>query len=70
MPKQNYSAYLRLERSNGWLNFFISADGEKWTRLIKRSDPHTKLKLGLAAYSTSSEPSKVRFDKLKLAYDK
>lgn len=68
MPKKTNCFYLRLERQNGWFNFFISADGEKWTALIQRSDPHTKLKLGLAAYSTSSESSKVRFDRLKLTW--
>jgi hypothetical protein len=33
---------------------------------MKSSGLPTKLKLGLAAYSTSSDPSKVRFDKLQL----
>lgn len=60
-------AYLRLElQGSGDYHFFMSPDGEKWTRLVAQSGPPAKLKLGLAAYSTSSEPSKVQFDRLKI----
>lgn len=63
-------AHLRLEHRDGDFYFFISPDGEKWTQLVFRSGPPKKLKLGLAAYSTSSEPSRVRFDQLRLSRGK
>jgi hypothetical protein len=66
LPKKSDNVHLRLERRDVRFYFSISPDGEKWTELIMRSGPPAKLKLGLAAYSTSSEPSKVRFDRLKL----
>ncbi|HEY7154188.1 MAG TPA: hypothetical protein VH575_09560 [Gemmataceae bacterium] len=63
--------YLRLEhRMVGYSYFYISPDGEKWTRLGHLRHMPAKGKVGLAAFSTSPEPSKVRFDQLKLARDK
>lgn len=59
-------AYLKLERQGGDLTFSISLDGEKWKGLGVTVGIREKLKVGLAAYSTSTEPSKVRFDQLKL----
>lgn len=65
------SVYLRLDhRVVGRSYFYISPDGEKWTRLGSLPHVPQKCKVGLAAYSTSTEPSKVRFDQLKLAWDK
>jgi hypothetical protein len=66
MPKKTNSAYLRLELRDSLFRLLISADNKWYTELIKSSGPPTKFKLGLAAYSTSSDPSKVRFDQLKL----
>ena len=64
-------AYLRLDRRMvGDSYFYISPDGEKWTRLGHLRHMPAKGKVGLAAFSTSREPSKVRFDQLKLWRDK
>ncbi len=60
------SAYLRLEQRGEWIYFSISPDEKKWTPLAYQKSPPAKRKVGLAAYSTSTEPSKVRFDQLKL----
>jgi hypothetical protein len=54
----------------GCSSYFISADGEKWTRLAHLPSVPAGGKIGLAAYSTSPEPSKVIFDQLKLAREK
>ncbi len=62
------NAYLRLERRGHILYFSLGPDGEKWTSLtghLTKEIP-AKLKIGLAAYSTLSEPSKARFDEFKL----
>jgi hypothetical protein len=68
LPEKAEYAYLRLDhRAGGWSSFFISPDGEKWTRLTYLPSLPAKGKVGLAAFSTSTEPSKVRFDQLKLA---
>jgi len=69
-PKKMDYAYLRLEQRDTWINLFISPDGEKWTRVSAHSGQPEKFKLGLVAYSTSTEPSKVRFDQLKLTLGK
>lgn len=63
-------AYLRMEQRDGRYFFFISPDGAEWTRLNYQQSLPAKTKVGLAAYSTSSEPSKVRFDQLKLTRGK
>lgn len=63
-------AYLRLDHREKWCCFYISPDGKKWTLLEYQQSLPAKGKLALAAYSTSTEPSKVRFDQLKLWRDK
>ncbi len=68
--KKSDYAYLRLEQRGNWITFFISPDGKKWTQLSSHSGQPTKFKLGLAAYSTSTDPSKFRFDQLKLTRGK
>jgi regulation of enolase protein 1 (concanavalin A-like superfamily) len=71
MPEKAEYAYLRLDhRAGGWSSFFISPDGEKWTRLGYLASVPANGKVGLAAYSTSTEPSKVQFDQLKLSQTK
>lgn len=70
LPEKLDFAYLRLEQRDTWYYFYISPDGEKWTRLEYQPSLPKASKVGLAAYSTSSEPSKVRFDKLKLTRGK
>jgi hypothetical protein len=67
LPEKAEYAYLRMAQWEGWASFYISPDGEKWT-LLTWAVPNLppKGKLALAAYSTSTEPSKVRFDQLKL----
>lgn len=63
-------AYLRLDRQDGNLGFAISSDGENWKRSGAIGGIREKLKVGLAAYSTSTDPSKVRFDQLKVTQGK
>ncbi len=71
LPEKTDYVYLRLDhRAGGWGSFFISPDGEKWTRLEYLPSVPAGGKVGLAAYSTSTETSKVIFDQLKLARDK
>lgn len=70
LPNKVEYTYLRLVHQDRRFFYFISPDGEKWAQLVYRSGPPAKLKLGLAAFSTSSEPSKVRFDQLKLTQGK
>lgn len=64
--------YMRLERRGELLLCKISPDGKSWVMIgggnLQGLPP--KLKVGLAAYSTSTEPSKVRFDQLKLTQGK
>jgi len=71
MPKKADCVYLRMQR--GYIQGYkgmvisISPNGEKWTRLTGYTwGMQPKLKVGLAAYTTSSKPSKVRFDQIKL----
>lgn len=66
----NGDAYLRLERQRGSLGFSASLDGEKWTVTVGTGVIREKLKVGLAAYTSSAEPSKVRFDQLKITRGK
>lgn len=64
-------AYLRVERQDRGLGFSASSDGKNWKLSSRMAiGSQEKLKVGLAAYSTSSEPSKVRFDQLKLTRGK
>lgn len=61
-------AYLRLERQDGNLGFAISSDGENWKRSGAIGGVKEKLKIGLAAYSTSTDPSRVVFDQLTIRH--
>jgi hypothetical protein len=66
IPKNADSVHVRMEQRGYWIHFFLSPDGEKWTKLMWTGPSlPAKGKVGLAAYSTSTEPSKVRFDQLK-----
>jgi|SRR5579884_4169810 len=69
--------YLRLARRGNAIFQFLSPDGENWyagsdtrpgsgTISVELSALPAKLKVGLAAYSTSTESFKVRFDQFKL----
>jgi hypothetical protein len=68
LPDKAEHAYLKLEWDGKLFRAFLGPDGEKWTQIGGpfgcRVPP--KLKVGLAAYSTSTEPFKVRFDQFKL----
>lgn len=64
--------YVRLERKGELLLCKISADSNSWVTIgggtLLGLPP--KLKVGLASFSTSTEPSKVRFDQLKITRDR
>jgi regulation of enolase protein 1 (concanavalin A-like superfamily) len=62
------STYLRLERRGGNVRASLSDDGKEWS-LVKelRVDFPKKLKVGVAAISTSAEPFKVEFEELKIS---
>lgn len=64
--------YLRLDRRGDILGYKISPDGRSWVSVGGGQiiGLPSKLKVGLAAFSTSSKPSKVRFDQLKLTRNK
>jgi hypothetical protein len=64
-------AYLQLDRQRSRLGFSASSDGKDWKLSSGMAiGSREKLKVCLAAYSTSSEPSKVRFDQLKITRGK
>lgn len=63
-------AYLRLERRDGDLCDYISSDGEDWKAIGAIGGVREKLKVGLVACSSSSEPSKIQFDHFKLIQDR
>jgi hypothetical protein len=66
-------AHLRLERRGNTLYPSLSPDGRKWTPLnggLGMEKMPERLKVGLAAYSISAEPSKVHFDQFKLSQAK
>lgn len=66
IPKEANCLYLRMKQGEKRITFFMSPDGEKWTKLISCAPTlPAKSKVGLAAYTTSTQPSKVRFDRLK-----
>lgn len=66
MPKKADCVYLRIEQREKRITFFMSPDGEKWTGVMNRHPAMpAKSKVGLAAYTTSSAPSKVRFDRVR-----
>lgn len=61
--------YLRLERRKDVIYHFISFDGENWVddfNVGPIEDLPRKVKVGLAACSTSTEPFKATFDQFKL----
>lgn len=60
--------YLNLERRGNFIYEAYSPDGKNWTYdiKVKVKDLPEKVEVGLAAYSTSTEPFKVRFDQFKL----
>jgi hypothetical protein len=60
--------YLRLDRRGRFIYQALSPDGKNWTYQARIDDPKmsAKLKIGLAAYSTSAEPFKPCFDRFKL----
>lgn len=70
LPRKVDHVHLRLEQKGARLTFSISPDSESWTQITFQSKLPAKSKIGLAAFSTSSEPSKVRFDQLKLTRGK
>lgn len=69
LPEPTEPAYLRLARRSETLYLSMSLDGKKWTQLMggaRYIGLPAKLKVGLAAYSTSTEPTTARFDEFKL----
>jgi hypothetical protein len=64
--------YLRFEREDDEPRVYFGADGKTWVRFHLANGKVTlinwskKLKVGLAVFSTSSSPLKVRFDHFKL----
>ena len=68
MAKNANTAYVRVEQRGDIIHFFLSPDGKKWTELLSTAPSlPVKGKVGLAAYTTSSEPSKVFFDQIKFS---
>jgi hypothetical protein len=66
IPKNADCVHVRMEQRGYWIRFFLSPDGEKWTESMGTGPSLlAKGKVGLAAYTTSSEPSKVRIDQIK-----
>jgi regulation of enolase protein 1 (concanavalin A-like superfamily) len=64
--------YLRLERKAELLLYQISPDQKEWVTIGGGTIlglPH-EIKVGLGAYTTSTEPSKVCFDQLRLTRGK
>lgn len=60
--------YLCFERQGNSIRIVISPDGKRWDRhqAWESKNLPRKFKVGFAAYSTSTEPFKVRFDQFKL----
>lgn len=60
--------YLSLERQGRFIYEAFSPDGKRWIYYIRAElkDTPSKVKVGLAAYSTSTEPFKPRFDNFNL----
>lgn len=60
--------YLKLERRGHFIYEAISPDGEEWSYQFRVEDHDlpAKVKVGLAACSTSTEPFKPHFDNFKL----
>jgi len=69
LPDKTDCAYLRLQGRDRDYCFYLSPDGDKWIPLTaQRLSAGTKV--GLAAHTASSEPSRVRFDRIKLTQGK
>jgi regulation of enolase protein 1 (concanavalin A-like superfamily) len=66
-PLEDKPTYVRLERKGNKLLASVSHDGKEWWELkpLEVKLP-AKLKLGLAAGTTSTEPFKPRYDQFKL----
>lgn len=67
-PAHEEQVFLRFERQGNNIRKTVSLDGEMWepTFTWDSKGLPNKFKVGLAAYSTSTEPFKVRFDQFKL----
>jgi RNA polymerase sigma factor (sigma-70 family) len=67
LPFEYKDTYLRLERKGDQVLGSYSQDGKEWTSLdpLEVTLP-ARLKVGIAAVSTSAEPFKPRFDAFKL----
>jgi len=67
-PAHEEQVYLRFERQGNNIRKTVSLDGKKWEPTLNWGTKGLpkKFKAGLAAYSTSTEPFKVRFDQFKL----
>jgi len=75
--KKSGPVYLRLEVRDLSFFFFIGPDGDKWALAEQggmgaynaeqgRIIAYEKIQVGLAAYTSATEPCKVRFDQIKL----
>jgi hypothetical protein len=64
--------YMRLERQDESLLCEIGPDGKSWVKTggANLLGLPSKLNVALAAFSTSTDPSKVQFDQLKISRDK
>jgi uncharacterized protein DUF1349 len=69
--KKEPHIYLSLERRGHFIYEAISHDGKTWTYdfKVEVKELPKKVKVGLAAYSTSTEPFKACFDQFKLSRD-
>jgi len=67
-PLEDKDTYLRLERRGDQLLAAVSHDSDKWTELkpLEVKLP-AKLKLGVAAGTTSTEPFRPRYDRFRLS---
>jgi regulation of enolase protein 1 (concanavalin A-like superfamily) len=67
LPLKGQQTYLRLQRKGDKVLGFASEDGKKWTELkaLELKLP-AKLKLGVAAGTTSTDPFAPRYDLFKL----
>lgn len=61
------STYFRIERSGSKFTAFISHDDKEWKRVTHRLvDVPSKIKVGVAALNTSSDPMTVTFEDLQI----
>lgn len=69
LPVDEEQIYLRIERQGHSIHEAVGRNGKTWISNVSLEDLQglrKKFKAGLAAYSTSTEPFKVRFDQFKL----